>query len=49
MTIDPRVLHLTMEDYGAGFDPLTAVVPDLGALPESALGIFMGTWPDQSR
>ena len=41
MTIEPRVLHLTMEDYGAGFDPLTAVVPDLEALPESGLGIFI--------
>ena len=41
MTIEPRVSHLTMEDYGAGFDPLNARVPDLEALPESGLGIFI--------
>jgi anti-sigma regulatory factor (Ser/Thr protein kinase) len=41
MTIEPSVLHLTMEDYGAGFDLSTARVPDLDALPESGLGIFI--------
>lgn len=41
MTIEPSVLHLIMEDYGAGFDPFTARVPDLEALPESGLGIFI--------
>lgn len=41
MTIEPSVLHLTMEDYGSGFDLSTARVPDLDALPESGLGIFI--------
>ncbi|HJX52347.1 MAG TPA: ATP-binding protein [Polyangia bacterium] len=41
MTIEPGVLHLTMEDYGVSFDPLTACVPDLEALPESGMGIFI--------
>jgi len=41
MTIEPSVLLLKMEDYGAGFDPSTARAPDLEALPESGLGIFI--------
>ena len=41
MTIEDRVLHLIMEDYGVSFDPLTACVPDLAALPESGMGIFI--------
>jgi len=41
MTIEASVLRLTIEDYGASFDPLTARVPDLDALPESGLGIFI--------
>jgi serine/threonine-protein kinase RsbW len=41
MTIEPGRLHLTIEDYGASFDPLTARVPDLESLPESGLGIFI--------
>ena len=28
MTIESNVLHLTIEDYGASFDPLTAGLPD---------------------
>jgi len=41
MTIEPEVLNLTMEDYGVSFDPLTASAPDLTALPESGMGIFI--------
>jgi serine/threonine-protein kinase RsbW len=41
MAIEASVLRLTIEDYGASFDPLTARVPDLDALPESGLGIFI--------
>ena len=41
MTIESNVLHLTIEDYGASFDPLTARLPDLDTLPESGLGVFI--------
>lgn len=41
MTIESGVLRITIEDYGASFDPLTAEVPDLDALPESGLGIYI--------
>jgi serine/threonine-protein kinase RsbW len=41
MTIESAVLRLTIEDYGASFDPLTARLPDLDALPESGLGIYI--------
>jgi serine/threonine-protein kinase RsbW len=41
MTIEAGVMRLTIEDYGASFDPLTAQVPDLDALPESGLGIYI--------
>lgn len=41
MTIEASVLRFTIEDYGASFDPLTARVPDLAALPESGLGVYI--------
>ena len=41
MKIKAGALQLTLEDYGASFDPLTARLPDLEALPESGLGIYI--------
>jgi serine/threonine-protein kinase RsbW len=34
-------LRVTLEDFGASFDPQAAAQPDLTALPESGLGIFI--------
>jgi serine/threonine-protein kinase RsbW len=41
MTIERDRLVLTLEDFGASFDPLTARLPDLESLPESGLGVFI--------
>jgi serine/threonine-protein kinase RsbW len=41
MTIDATVVHLRIEDYGRSFDPLSTSLPDLDALPESGLGIYI--------
>jgi serine/threonine-protein kinase RsbW len=41
MRIDGGVLRLAIEDYGASFDPLSVRLPDLDALPESGLGIYI--------
>jgi len=41
MTIDPTAVHLRIEDYGRSFDLLGTRIPDLDALPESGLGIFI--------
>jgi serine/threonine-protein kinase RsbW len=41
MTIESDVLRLMIEDYGASFDPLAARLPDLDAIPESGLGVFI--------
>jgi serine/threonine-protein kinase RsbW len=34
-------LRVTLEDFGASFDPHAAPPPDLAALPESGMGIFI--------
>jgi serine/threonine-protein kinase RsbW len=41
MRIQANILHVTVEDFGSSFDPATAPLPDLEALPESGLGIFI--------
>ena len=41
MAVENDRLLVTLEDYGASFDPLRARLPDLGSLPESGLGIFI--------
>jgi serine/threonine-protein kinase RsbW len=41
MTIGADNLQIRMEDYGTSFDPLSAGLPDLKALPESGLGIYI--------
>ncbi|MGB8296217.1 MAG: ATP-binding protein [Polyangia bacterium] len=41
MLIDSGILRLTIEDCGASFDPFTARLPNLEALPESGLGIYI--------
>jgi serine/threonine-protein kinase RsbW len=41
MTIDSSAVHFRIEDYGRSFDPLDTCPPDLDALPESGLGIFI--------
>jgi len=41
LTIDATAVHLRIEDYGRSFDPLSTCLPDLDALPESGLGIFI--------
>lgn len=41
MLIDGGVLRLTVEDCGASFDPFTAPLPNLDALPESGMGIYI--------
>jgi serine/threonine-protein kinase RsbW len=41
MKIQDNVLHLTVEDFGRSFDPVNAPLPDLEAMPESGLGIFI--------
>jgi serine/threonine-protein kinase RsbW len=37
---DDRVT-IEMRDYGHSFDPRTAVPPDLDAMPESGMGVFI--------
>jgi serine/threonine-protein kinase RsbW len=37
----PDCLRVVIKDTGASFDPNSAVPPDLAALPESGLGIFL--------
>ena len=41
MTVDSTAVHFRIEDYGRSFDPLGTRLPDLDALPESGLGIFI--------
>ena len=41
MTMDSTAVHLRIEDYGRSFDPLSTCLPDLDALPESGLGIYI--------
>jgi serine/threonine-protein kinase RsbW len=41
VTIDATAVYLRIEDYGRSFDPLGARLPDLDALPESGLGIYI--------
>jgi serine/threonine-protein kinase RsbW len=41
VTIDATAVYLRIEDYGRSFDPLDACLPDLDALPESGLGIYI--------
>jgi len=36
-----RSIKLSVSDWGAGFDPQDVPMPDLGALPESGLGLFI--------
>ncbi|HEX7598493.1 MAG TPA: ATP-binding protein, partial [Polyangia bacterium] len=33
--------QISMEDFGASFDPAAAPVPELDAMPESGLGIYI--------
>ena len=37
----PEWMRVKIEDSGAGFDPSEAIPPDLEALPESGLGVFI--------
>ena len=41
MKIQADGLQISMEDFGASFDPASAPVPELDAMPESGLGIFI--------
>jgi serine/threonine-protein kinase RsbW len=41
MKIHADGLQSTLEDFGASFDPANASVPDLDAMPESGLGVFI--------
>jgi len=39
--MDSTAVHLRIEDYGRSFDPLSVCLPDLDALPESGLGVYI--------
>jgi serine/threonine-protein kinase RsbW len=41
VTVDRGRLAVEMRDYGRSFDPRHATPPDLDALPESGMGIFI--------
>jgi serine/threonine-protein kinase RsbW len=41
VAVDRRGLAVEMRDYGRSFDPRHATPPDLDALPESGMGIFI--------
>jgi serine/threonine-protein kinase RsbW len=50
MNIQMDRLVFTLEDFGTSFDPMTAPPPDLEALPESGLGVFiMRSFMDEVR
>jgi len=39
--VGTREITLRIVDHGAGFDPLSVAEPDLDALPENGLGLFI--------
>jgi serine/threonine-protein kinase RsbW len=41
MAATPDQLYVELTDDGASFDPSLVPTPDLGALPESGLGVFI--------
>lgn len=41
ISFDDRALAIELRDYGKSFDPSKTPKPDLTALPESGLGVFI--------
>lgn len=41
MSVDPRMLQVEVRDAGRTFEPETVPEPDLDALPEGGLGLFI--------
>jgi serine/threonine-protein kinase RsbW len=37
----PGLIHIEFRDWGDSFDPATVKAPDLDALPESGLGVYL--------